>query len=1100
MKVAHFLEQLGMSRYARAFIENAIDYEMLPELSDADLKEMGVRALGHRKKIRQAASIIAGEGSATSGSQSRAQRRQLTLMFADLAGSTRLSDQLDLESYNAIIRAYQNNSKEVIEEHDGFVAKYIGDGVLAYFGYPNSHEDDAERAIWAGIALVERISKLGIDTPSSHLSVRVGIETGPVVVGEVIGEGSSQEHAVVGKTPNLAARLQELAELNTVVVGPVTRRLSESAVKFHALGEYDLKGFDTPVSVWRAVSVTSSVDLLDERQKTARTPLVGRRQELGSLASAFARMRSGETPFVNLVGEPGIGKSRLVREFLEQNLETATVLVGHCASHGDSTAFFPFINLLRRWFGDADGVSNRGEAWMLRLVESGLDVTRHVPYILRLLDITHPTASQIEPDLVGQRTQEALVRFIVNQGQSRSTILFINDAHWIDERSATLLDVLARNEHRRGVLILATLRRRYIPPWSDAHGIEEITLSPLSASESLSLFRKRIPDEAARADLTDIVERAGGNPLFLEELARHVSRSSDNTENESGAAIPETLAGLLMQRVDALSPSARRTAEIASVAGRRFDAALLGEGSKADLAELVSGAVILAEHGGARTYRFQHALVHDVIYESLLESDLRHLHAEVVERLEKQHAGHEIEIAEDFARHHHAAGNPQSAARYAHLAGNKALDLFALSDAQNWYGLALSLLPEGGGREDDLLFARTIVNQTQVLCWNGDFPAMVALAQENLPRVRSLGKIEEVSRSLTWIGEGYMHVGRYDDARATLVQALESGRALEDESCIGYASGELMWLDSIVGEGSDFDSLPLRATELEAVSKSLGDQYLATLALYARWAYAVQIGKVGDALEIARQMRVLGDHNNYPPAVCWGACLESDGHAKHGNASEAESAARAGRDAAACRFDHLMAELSFGMALVASGRTNEGILVLEKAPWRTEKIGALYFAYAGDVAYGKALVASGKVKEGTNWLRDGITWFEQVGNDRAVALASLELARILLKDTSASRARSGFGQRVQEWLSGAQNPYDEARHCLDRVISEKKRLNTLGYCADALVLRAKLDDLAGDCSSARTALAEAKKISSELGWVSLDQLVNREVRRVGGLG
>jgi len=1100
LDVAQFLDQLGLPEYKQAFIENAVDYEMLPELNDPDLRELGVQALGHRKKIRQAAANIARGDDDGILSQSRAQRRQLTLMFADLADSTRLSDHLDLETYNEVIRTFQNTAKDAIEAHDGYVAKYIGDGVLAYFGYPKSHEDDAERAIRAGMALLDQISRLSNVAAGGRLSVRVGIETGPVVVGEIIGTDSAQEHAVVGKTPNLAARLQELAAPNTVVVGSVTHRLASAGVTFHALGEHNLKGIETPVNAWRVESVGSVADLLDSDPDTAKTPLFGRRQELGALASAFARMRSGEALIVNLVGEPGIGKSRLVREFLQQNREMATVLVGHCASHGGSTAFFPFIDLLRRWFDRPDDVRTTGDVWMDRLVESGLDAQRHVPYILNLLEISHVAVSQVEPDLIGLRTQEALVRFIVEHGRFRPTILFVNDVHWIDERSATLLDMLARNEDRQGVLVLTTLRRRHEPPWNGAPGVEEITLVPLSESDSLGLFRDRISGDLTGSDLEDIVERAGGNPLFLEELARHVARASGKAGQEWGTAIPETLAGLLMQRVDDLSPRARRAAETAAVAGRRFDAALLGEGMDAELAELEAGAVVLAEQGTGRTYRFHHALVHDVIFESLLEADRRRLHGEVGARLKEQYAGHEIEVAEGLARHFEAADDPQAAARYAFLAGNKALDLFALSDAQNWYGKALSLVPSGDDADDDLLFARAVVNQTQVLCWNGDFPAMVELAKRNLPRIRGLGEIEEVSRALTWIGEGYMHVGQYEDARATLVQALECGRALRDESCIGYASGELMWLDTIVGEGPDFASLPDRATDLEALAKKAGDQYLSTLAHYARWAHATQIGKIGNALDVARQMRTHGEQSNYPPAVCWGACLEADGHAKAGNAIEAERAAHAGQEAAACRFDHLMAELSFGMALVALGRIEEGLPLLSKAPWRTDRIGSLYFAYAGDVAYGKALVAAGQVKEGVTWLRDGIAWFERVGNHRAVGMASLELARILIEGANQPGAGGGIWHRVHRLLSGERNLYNEARLCLDRVIAQRQKLTTHGTCVEALVLRAKLAEIEGDLSSARAALAEAQGLSAALGWLPFDQLVNSEIRRVGEAG
>jgi tetratricopeptide (TPR) repeat protein len=737
---------------------------------------------------------------------------------------------------------------------------------------------------------------------------------------------------------------------------------------------------------------------------------------------------------------------------------------------------------------------------MDRLVESGLDAERHAPYILKLLDVSHPAISKIEPDLIGVRTQEALIRFVIEHGRVRPTVLFINDLHWIDERSATLLDALARSGDRQGVLVLTTFRRRYAPPWHEVIGVEEVGLAPLSAAESLSLFQSRVAGDLTDDDLNGIVERAGGNPLFLEELARHVALASGKAGKEWGAAIPETLAGLLMQRVDALSPRARRAAETAAVAGRRFDAMLLGEGTEAALAEIEAGGVVLADRGAANAYRFHHALVHDVVYDSLLEVDRRHLHGEVGARLEAQYADREVEVAEDLARHFEAAGDTRSAARYAYLAGTKALDLFALRDAETWYGKCLSFASSEGSAEDDLLFARTVVNQTQVLCWNGDFPAMVELAQRHLPRIQALGAIEEASQALTWIGEGYMHVGRYEDARATLDQALESGRALGNDNCTGYASGELMWLDTVVGEGARFDSLPDRSTELEVLAGRVGDRYLTTLAHYARWAHATQSGRIGVALETARHLRAHGEQSNYPPAACWGACLEADGHAKAGNADEAEQAARAGRKAAACRFDLLMAELALGMTLVAIGRTEDGLALLKAAPWRTDRIGALYFAYAGDVAYGRALAAAGQVQEGLDWLRDGIAWFERIGNRRAACMAALELARILIEDANHPGPRKGLRLRLHALIAGATEPFDEARICLDRVLAASQDLSMHDACAEALMLRARLAERDKDLAAARAALAEAHPLAASLEWLPLEQRINSEIRRLGANG
>jgi hypothetical protein len=306
-----------------------------------------------------------------------------------------------------------------------------------------------------------------------------------------------------------------------------------------------------------------------------------------------------------------------------------------------------------------------------------------------------------------------------------------------------------------------------------------------------------------------------------------------------------------------------------------------------------------------------------------------------------------------------------------------------------------------------------------------------------------------------------------------------------------------MWLDTIVSEGAHFDSLPDRVTELEALADRVGDRYLTTLAHYIRWAQATQSGRMGAALETARRLRAHGEQSSYPPAVCWGACLEADGHAKAGNAAEAELAVRAGRQAAACGFDLLMAELALGMTLVTAGRTEDGLALLKKAPWRTDRIGALYFAYAGDVAFGRALAAAGEVKEGIGWLRDGIEWFERIGNRRAACMAALELARILIENANHNGSREGFRLRLRTLFAGAASPVDEARICLDRVLAAKQTLSMHDACAEALMLQARLAERDKDLAAARAALAEAHAIAASLEWLPLEQRINTEIRRLG---
>ncbi|MEW9922293.1 AAA family ATPase [Marimonas sp. MJW-29] len=1068
-QISEFLLALDLSQHVPAFVENDVEMDLLPSLSDADLRDLGVDKLGHRKRILAAAAALGSTEGPADGTSARAQRRLLTLMFADLVGSTALSTRLSLEAYRETIRDFQDTVSEGVESYGGFVAKFLGDGVLAYFGYPQSHEDDAERAIQAGLALVKQIGEFTAPNGAGRLELRVGIETGLAVVGEIVGRGAAQEYSALGSTPNLAARLQTVADPGAVVVGPACRRLSDGAAEFETLGPHVFKGFDDPVPVWRVVRFSGSYDRLERRQGDL-APLVGREHEIGALEAALSRTRLGALGTTHVIGEPGIGKSRLLREFIKRQGEAFTLLIGQCSPHAETTAFHLFIDLLRRF---RDTVVAEGGSLEDRLVEAGLDRDRHIPYLRRLVE-PHASIPGVDPDLIGSRTREALSEFMMMQGRLKPTVLYLNDLHWIDERSSNVLDALVRDPKRRGVLIVATFRPEFSAPWADAPGVEELVLEPLSTSEAVQLFREHLTDRGTLADMMPFIERAGGNPLFLEEIARHFTHEPSEGPVLDSSGIPETLAGLLMQRVDRLSPEARRLVERASVIGREFDTRLLGAGGVRHLAELDQSGIVQALPEQPDRFKFQHALVQQVIYESLLSEDRRSLHGDVARCLEDLHAGQEVEVAEFLAQHSEAAGNAIATARYALMAGNKALDLFALRDAQEWFQKCIDLTGPAGEVDDILLLARAVVNQTQILCWNGDFPAMTELARSHLARVQTLGEIEEVSRLLTWIGEGYMHATRYADAKQAFDRAQTIGEALGDESSVGYAKGLRLWLDSIVGEGETFDALPSRSKSVEVLGRHLGDRYLFTLSHYTRWAHATQVGQVGVAAEEASYLQAMGSRDNYPPAECWGACLLALSQAEAGNLKDAFAAAEHGVASAASGFDRLMADLALGMVLVAADDPSPGLARLSNAPWRTERIGAFYFAYAGDAAYGRGLVRGGQLEEGTAWLREGMRWFDTLGNRRGKCLSMLGLLEAAAKTGDATQARLWF----------------------ERTTNEAARAGMRGVQAEAHLIVADVYERIGDLDVAMAENSAAKVLVQPLGWLALEQRLNAQARRL----
>uniref|UniRef100_UPI00260CA2F7 ATP-binding protein n=1 Tax=uncultured Ruegeria sp. TaxID=259304 RepID=UPI00260CA2F7 len=604
--------------------------------------------------------------------------------------------------------------------------------------------------------------------------------------------------------------------------------------------------------------------------------------------------------------------------------------------------------------------------------------------------------------------------------------------------------------------------------------VENINLIPLDREQSALLLRECVASEAETRDFSDLVARAGGNPLFLEELARHVLGAYESLETETGASIPDTLAGLLMHRVDALSPGARRVAEMASVFGREAEISLLGDNLQSEFDAIGGLGILEPSPQNAHKVRFHHALVQQVIYESLLSDDRRMLHLEAAQRIEGMYADNLAEVAETLAHHFEAAGEYKSTARFAYLAGCKALDLFALRDAEMWFGKCLNLTMDQTGDEATLLLARTVVNQTQVLCWNGDFAAMTKLAKSHLPRIQTLGEIEEVSRSLTWIGEGYLHAGRFKDAAKSFDSALHIGRQLGDESCVGYSLGLTLWLDCIVAEGEWYSKLESQADVVQAKGEQLGDRYLKTLAYYGRWCHAIQIGKVGVAVEMAQSLFEMGDHDSYPPAECWGACLLAVSHAMAGNTIAAFQFARTGMESAASGFDRLMSELALGMTHVALFEPEQGLERLAKAPWRSEQIGAFYFAYAGDAAYGSALIQTGRTDEGIKWLETGISYFEERGNFRGACISRLELLKYMATTKHLSEAR----QILQEIQVNAAN------------------LEMDGLHSEAMGIVAEMELQAKHPEKALQLIELGIQICVPLGWPTLEQSLNHTALRI----
>ena len=708
VEIAHWLQQVGLGQYAERFAENDIDFRVLPDLTEQDLKELGV-SLGHRRLLLRAIGELSGTGKsrlnathATSppiASQETAERRQVTVMFSDLVGSTALSARMDPEDLREVISAYQKCVADTVQRFGGFVAKYMGDGVLVYFGYPQAHEDDAERAVRAGLELIAALSELKSPVP---LQTRVGIATGLVVVGDLIGSGAAQEQAVVGETPNLAARLQGIAEPNSVVIAESTRKLIGNLFDLQDLGARDLKGIDSLVRAWAVLRSASVESRFEALHASGLTELVGREEELELLIRRWSRVKVGEGQVVLLSGEAGIGKSRLTAALMERLAgEPHTRLRYFCSPQHTDSALYPIIGQMERAAGLAHGDAtqvklDKLDALLAQTSTSSQDVSLFAD-MLSLPNAGRYPALDMTSEQRRQRTLEALGSQMEALSRSEPVLMIFEDAHWADPTSLEAFSRVVDRLRTLRVLLIVTFRPEFEAPWIGRPYVAALTLNRLAERDIVAMIDRVVGNKLIEASTRqDIIERTDGIPLFVEEMTKAVleAGSEDAAQRTAAAvpspalAVPASLQASLMARLDRLG-SAKEVAQIGAAIGREFSHALLAAVAPKPEADLGSALDRLIDAGllfrqgvpPRATYLFKHALVQDAAYGTLLREPRRALHARIAETIENQL----VDIAENqpelLARHYTEAGLIERAAGLWGKAGQRSLERSAWVEA-----------------------------------------------------------------------------------------------------------------------------------------------------------------------------------------------------------------------------------------------------------------------------------------------------------------------------------------------------------------------------------------------------------------------------------
>lgn len=805
------------------------------------------------------------------------ERRNLTVMLCDLVGSTLLAQQLDPEDLTNVIRHYTETTIEICRQYGGHVARFVGDGVLAYFGYPQAFENNAERSVRAGLDIVDAVRKIDI-VPNTQLQCRVGIATGEVVTGETIESDFGAETIAIGKAPNLAARLQSLAEPDTVVVAHNVQLITDNEFEFIDLGQHTLKGFEEVQHVWHVTGRRDeSKRSANGQSKSTRSALVARDEELATLWDCWQKTLGGHGQVAHLTGQPGIGKSRLVEEIMQNiNGQECNTISLVCSSIETHSALHPLVSYVFRAaeFASGDNMEVRRDKLKSMLVNMQIEDEKIFEMFAQLVGISHfeiPGATELSPRQQKQRTLNAIQRWLKQLSRDKPVLLVVEDLHWGDPTTiAWLTEMIGAVENDRIFMLLAS-RSDFASPWEAHDHLTTIQLDNLSAQSAEHIVQNITGGKSFPREVMDLVlSRTDGVPLFVEAFTRAILdadtlRDAGNRYVMNGplptVGVPETLQDSLMSRLDR-SPSVRNIAQVASVIGREFLLMLLEEiaedqsGLNRALAELAEAQLAgPSSASGEKAWEFKHALVRDTAYKSLLRSRRRELHERVATALSTQITDLSEFRPELLAHHWSEASNPRESVPLWHRAGRRAAKIWANAEAVNHYRRALSDL-QLTAEDDDRTQLELIL-----LLELGDAlrSAQGSSAADTNAAYRDAAKLCEKTGDITLLlraryGEFVTNFmgARLDQAHAAAQALLTIGAENNHEACTiaGYqTAGMHAFATGKLEQAKQYFESALKGNE-SAFSSELDIQFPSLSQCYLSWTLHI-LGDTDNALSVS---------------------------------------------------------------------------------------------------------------------------------------------------------------------------------------------------------------------------------------------------------
>ena len=1018
LDIAAWLRGIGLAQYAELFRSNDIDSPLLRKLCGEDLKELGVTSLGHRKRLLEAIAALGAESETGETTRvvadvpaigSPAQRRQLTVMFCDLVGSTALSGRLDPEDLRHLIRSFHDLVSAAVASYEGHIAQVLGDGVLVYFGYPQAHEDDAARAVRSALSIREVLDTRAAGGEIA-LQTRIGIATGLVVVSEIGVGTSAAEQSASGETPNLAARLQAQARPGEIVLSGETRKLLGQAFVLESLGPLELKGFGIPIEAWRVVGERRVATRFEAQHMQGLVDFIGRDSEIALLLERWSLAREGEGQVVLLSGEAGIGKSRICQTLRERlaSDSIATVLL-QCSPFFSSSALYPIVQHLERTAG-----MDTADAPELRAIKleqlAGALLASSLGCLLRLMGL--PDGGRPKPGGGSAQeekahTLEALMEMLQLLAEQQTVLFLVEDAHWIDPSTEELIGQIAQRISGERVLLLVTCRPEYSPSWGGAAQLTRHSLNRLSHRQCAALVNavtggKSLPAEV----LAEIVRKTEGIPLFVEELTKTVVQSGLLEDTPRGyrlngplpqLAIPATLQDSLMARLDRLAP-AKEVAQVGAVIGREFGHRLMAQvmsdmpAPKLEeaLADLVRSELVFRRGTPPdATYSFKHALVRDTAYNSLLKSQrlVRHQQIAAALECERDTVTSQPEL---LAYHHQEGGNVATSQRYWQAAGDQAMARSATREALNHYRAAVALVQTVRAIEpcDEIeLGLRIRLGNAAVQSEGFASPT----ARQNYERARDLGvSLDRPNEHLLacggiaaclgaagQLGEAMAILQGIGPAELARVKPMSAVNRLVRMGYVGLLQGESIQSGRRLEDARrEMEHVTLPEWQpIAGADPPVAILFFLSLNLAYRGQLATAHKRARECLEIAERRKHAASLVTARINMGWMSAAKGDwaDEAAHQTVG-LEIADRYG-----VKSQGPYARFYLGRALVATGQLDEGLRLLREGYSEWIQVGGSFFStiYAADGA--EVLLDAGRRLEATEFMNAGEKTQEETG-------------------------------------------------------------------------------------------------------------------------